>query len=85
MSQCKPNSGVLFKNSKKKMVPNPTDPKGPKVPADDKEAKKPDYTGDATIDGKDYWMAACIKESPKQNGAKYFSFAFTPKPVEVEP
>ena len=82
MSQNKNNSGVLFRNSKKKF--KPTDD-GAKVPADDKEAKKPDYTGDATIDGVDYWMAAWIKESQKQNGAKYFSFAFTPKPVEVEP
>lgn len=85
MSQNKNNSGVLFRNSKKKMVPNPADLKGPKVPADEKESKKPDYTGDATIAGVDYWMAAWIKESQKQNGAKYFSFAFTPKPVEVEP
>jgi hypothetical protein len=82
MSQNKNNSGVLFRNSKKKFIP--TDD-GKKVPADDKEAKKPDYTGDATIDGVDYWMAAWVKESQKQNGAKYFSFAFTPKSVEVEP
>lgn len=82
MSQNKNNSGVLFRNSKKKMIPADD---GKKVPADEKEAKKPDYTGEATIEGKDYWMAAWVKESQKQNGSKYFSFAFTPKPVEVEP
>jgi len=85
MSQHKNDSGVLFRNSRKKMLPNPQAAKGPKVPADEKEAKKPDYTGEATINGVDYWMAAWTKESQKQGGAKYLSFAFTVKPLEVTP
>lgn len=36
----------------------------------------PDYTGNATIDGRDYWISAWLKEGAK---GKFFSFAFKPK------
>jgi hypothetical protein len=36
----------------------------------------PDYTGNATIDGKDYWISAWVKSGQK---GKFFSFAFKPK------
>jgi hypothetical protein len=36
-----------------------------------------DYTGNATIDGVDYWMNAWIKEG--KNGRKFMSFSFRPK------
>jgi len=36
----------------------------------------PDYTGNATIDGREYWISAWLKEG--RNG-KFFSFAFKPK------
>jgi hypothetical protein len=37
----------------------------------------PDYTGNVTVAGVDYHLAAWIQESKKSN-MKYFSFAFTP-------
>lgn len=56
----------------------------------EKEKRKPaspDYTGNATIGGVDYRMAAWVKESSKQmrtnpatgkkEPAKFFSFSFT--------
>jgi hypothetical protein len=36
----------------------------------------PDYTGNALIDGKQYWMSAWVKTGQK---GKFFSFAFKPK------
>lgn len=36
----------------------------------------PDYTGNATIAGVDYWMSAWIKQGQK---GKFMSFAFKPK------
>jgi cytochrome b involved in lipid metabolism len=36
----------------------------------------PDYTGNCTIDGKDYWISAWLKEGPK---GKFYSFAFKAK------
>lgn len=36
----------------------------------------PDYTGNCTIDGSEYWISAWVKEG--KNG-KFFSFAFKPK------
>lgn len=43
--------------------------------ANDKREKDthPTHTGSATIDGKDYWVSAWVKE---KNGRKYFSMAF---------
>lgn len=84
MSQNRDNTGALFRNSRKKWKPNPEDPKGPKIPATPEDEKKPDYIGQATVDGVDYWMSAWVKVSEKQKGQKYFSFAFSKKPVEVE-
>lgn len=37
----------------------------------------PEYTGQAKLDGVEYWVSAWIKE--KQDGEKYFSIAFTAK------
>jgi hypothetical protein len=36
----------------------------------------PDYTGNAMIDGRDYWISAWVKDAGK---GKFFSFAFKPK------
>lgn len=36
----------------------------------------PDYTGSATIDGREFWMSAWIKSGQK---GKFMSFAFKPK------
>ncbi len=38
--------------------------------------KQPDYTGNCTIEGKDYWMSAWIKQG---NKGKFMSFAYKPK------
>lgn len=79
MSQKKDNSGVLFRNSRKKFKPrDKANPDAPREPLNDKEDKKPDYTGETTVNGQDYWIAAWIKTSERQ-GSKYFSLAFTPK------
>ena len=37
----------------------------------------PDYTGQALIDGADYWLSAWKKQS--QSGKSYLSFSFKPK------
>lgn len=37
----------------------------------------PDYKGSCRINGHDLWISAWLKE--KQNGEKYFSFAFKTK------
>jgi hypothetical protein len=37
----------------------------------------PDYTGNATIDGVDYWISAWLKDG--KSGGKFFSFAFKRK------
>lgn len=37
----------------------------------------PEYTGQAKLDGVEYWVSAWINE--KQDGEKYFSIAFTAK------
>lgn len=42
----------------------------------------PDYTGSCRIDGHDLWISAWLKE--KQNGEKYFSFAFKRKDGTAE-
>lgn len=36
----------------------------------------PDYTGNAMIEGREFWISAWVKESQK---GKFFSFAFKPK------
>lgn len=38
---------------------------------------QPDYTGQALINGVDYWMDAWMKEA--ESGRKYMSFSFKPK------
>lgn len=79
MSQKKDNSGVLFKNSRKKFKPaDPKNPKAAREPLDDDEARKPDSTGEAKIDGRDYYVAGWKKES-KAQGQPYLSLAFTLK------
>jgi hypothetical protein len=42
----------------------------------------PDYTGNGTIDGRDYWISAWVKEGAK---GKFFSFAFKPKDDAPKP
>ncbi len=58
---------------------------------DRKESDKhPDYTGNARIDGRDYWMSAWLKDGKK---GKFMSFAFKPKddkptrekPADIKP
>lgn len=41
------------------------------------EPKHADYTGSCTIEGKEFWMNAWIKDG--QNGRKFMSFSFRPK------
>lgn len=43
---------------------------------------QPDYRGQATIGGVDYWLAAWIKKSKK--GYTYMSLAFTAKDEETD-
>lgn len=60
------NSGVLFKNTDKK----------------DKDDKKPDYRGNAEVDGVQYWVSAWIKEGKKGGnmaGQKFLSMSFQVK------
>jgi hypothetical protein len=40
----------------------------------------PGYSGSATIDGKEYWISAWVKESDV--AGKYFSMAYKPKDAE---
>lgn len=40
----------------------------------------PDYKGNATINGDEYWLSAWIKQGKK---AKFMSFAFTPKESQI--
>ena len=42
----------------------------------------PDFTGVATIDGRDYWISGWTKEGregSKMQGRRYFSLSFKPK------
>lgn len=41
----------------------------------------PDYEGNCTIAGVDYWMNAWIKKD--KNGKPYMSFAFKPKKLQA--
>jgi hypothetical protein len=44
---------------------------------DKKESEKhPDYKGNLTVDGKDYWLSAWIKEG---KGGKFMGLALSPK------
>ncbi len=47
---------------------------------DKKNERGPDYSGTASIDGKEFFMDAWLKES--ENGRKWMSFAFKPKQVK---
>ncbi len=40
--------------------------------------KQPEYTGNANIDGTEYWVNAWVKTSGK-TGEKFFSFSFKAK------
>ena len=44
--------------------------------------KHPGYTGTINVDGKEYYLAAWIKESPKVG--KYFSLSVKPKEAKPE-
>lgn len=46
-------------------------------------ANQPDYTGQATIGGLDFWMSAWINEAA--SGRKYMSFSFTEKLADKQP
>lgn len=39
--------------------------------------KQPTHSGNAVIDGKEFWISAWVKEG--RNGGKFFSLAFKPK------
>lgn len=53
---------------------------------DKKESEKhPDYKGNLTVDGKDYWLSAWVKEG---KGGKFMGLALSPKdeaPLRVPP
>jgi hypothetical protein len=44
--------------------------------------KFPEYKGEATIDGKDYWVSAWVKEGAK---GKFFSIAYKAKQASKQP
>ena len=54
------NTGVLFRNAKKDL--------------DNPEDKKPDYTGQAEIDGTEYWLSGW-KRQAKESGNVFLSLA----------
>ena len=58
------NSGVLFRNNKKDV--------------NDPEDKKPEYTGQAEINGVEYWISAW-KRVGKNSGTPFQSIKFEPK------
>jgi hypothetical protein len=41
-----------------------------------------DYSGSATIDGREYWMSGWLKEGKR---GKFMTFSFTPKHKEKSP
>ena len=43
----------------------------------------PDYTGSATIEGKDFWLSAWMKTS--ESGRRWMSFSFKPKEAKPAP
>lgn len=45
---------------------------------DRKSDKHPEFTGNAVIDGRDYWLSAWVNES-KKDGSKHFSIKFRAK------
>ena len=58
------NSGVLFRNAKKDL--------------DNPEDKKPDYTGQAEIDGTEYWLSGW-KRTAKVTGNTFISIKLQDK------
>lgn len=44
--------------------------------------RHPEYSGSFNIDGREYWLAAWVKESAQ--GTKYFSLAVKPKDAKPE-
>ncbi len=38
---------------------------------------QPTHSGQCTVDGKDYWISAWVKDG--RDGSKFFSLAFNPK------
>lgn len=44
--------------------------------------RHPEYTGTINVDGREYWLAAWVKEGQTQ---KYFSLAVKPKDAKPEP
>lgn len=45
--------------------------------------EQPDYRGNATVDGREYWLSAWINTSSK-DGSKYMSVSFQPKEEQAE-
>lgn len=43
----------------------------------------PDYKGSITVDGKDYWLSAWIKDG--KEGKKFMSLSVKPKDAKVVP
>lgn len=41
--------------------------------------KQPEFKGQATVDGKEYWLAGWVKENDR---GKYFSLKFEPKDAQ---
>ena len=62
-----PNSGALFKADPAKKAENP---------------KRPDYEGNAEVDGVAYWISAWIKEG---KSGKFMSLSFKPKDEPRKP
>lgn len=45
--------------------------------------RQPDYTGQATVDGTEYWVSGWIRES-KKTKKSYMSLAFTAKDADKQ-
>ena len=70
------NSGILFKNTNIEQDRRELEERFP-----DKDVSPPDYKGNATIAGQEYFMDAYIKEGAK---GKFMSFRFKPKSAKAE-
>jgi len=42
-----------------------------------KTDRSPEFNGQATVEGKKYWLSAWVKDG--KDGSKYFSLAFSPQ------